>query len=174
MPFIKQDVTVTQVSAETWKLLEPLVYEGREQTFRVPTGFLTDFASVPRIFFWLVPSYGTYTKAAVLHDYLLRRNVVSTADGDGIFRRSLRELRVPFFRRWMMWAAVRAHSRLEGITLADFLRWVAVFFPALALLAFPALIVILWLVLFWLIEVVFYFLLKPASRKRVNPPRFMS
>jgi hypothetical protein len=32
--------------------------------------FETDLASVPRLLTWLVPRYGTYTKAAVLHDYL--------------------------------------------------------------------------------------------------------
>ncbi len=35
----------------------------------VPAGFVTDFASVPRIFFFL-PGWATYSKAPILHDWL--------------------------------------------------------------------------------------------------------
>jgi hypothetical protein len=52
-----------------------------------------------------------YTKAAILHDYLCRVAVpegrISRIDADGIFRQAMRELGVPFLRRWIMWAAVR-------------------------------------------------------------------
>jgi hypothetical protein len=174
MPFVKSDVSVAQISPKDWKLLQPLTYKGKKEIFIIPAGFETDFASVPRIFFWLVPSYGVYTKAAILHDYLLRENIVPSADADGIFRRAMRELKVPFFRRWMMWSAVRIHSGLDGISLSDYLRFLAVFIPALALMAIPGVIIFAWLVIVWLIEVVIYILLLPISAKRVNPPRFMS
>lgn len=36
----------------------------------VPAGFITDFASVPRIFWRIFPPTGEYGKAAVIHDYL--------------------------------------------------------------------------------------------------------
>lgn len=39
---------------------------------RVPKGFITDFASVPRILHSVLPKTGKYGKAAVLHDYLYR------------------------------------------------------------------------------------------------------
>jgi hypothetical protein len=174
MPFVKDDVSVTQVSATNWKLLEPVIYEGNHDTFKIPRGFVTDFASVPRIFFWLVPTYGIYTKAAILHDYLVRRSVIPVTDADGIFRRALRELTVPFYRRWLMWTAVRLHSGLEGISAGDFIRWLLVFVPSSALLVIPAIVILVWLVIIWLIEVAFYFILKPTSRKKVNPPRFLS
>jgi Protein of unknown function (DUF1353) len=35
---------------------------------------------------------------------------ISRIDADGIFRQSMRELGVPFLRRWIMWAAGRIRS----------------------------------------------------------------
>jgi hypothetical protein len=77
----------------------------------VPVHKRTDFASVPRAFVWFIPRYGRYTKAAILHDYLCSVAVpagrIGRIDADGIFRQAMRELGVPFLRRWIMWAAVR-------------------------------------------------------------------
>jgi hypothetical protein len=60
---------------------------------------------------WFIPRYGRYTKAAILHDYLCSKAVpahtISRIEADGIFRQAMRELGVPFLRRWIMWAAVR-------------------------------------------------------------------
>lgn len=39
----------------------------------IPVGFITDFASVPFIFWWIFPPWGRYGKAAVLHDWLYQR-----------------------------------------------------------------------------------------------------
>ena len=92
--------------------MRALTYEGQEQLpFAVYRGMETDFASVPRVFVWLLPRYGAYTKAAMVHDLLWReyacKGRMSYRDADGVFRRALRELEVPFLRRWMMWTAVR-------------------------------------------------------------------
>ncbi len=170
MPFTKADIAVSQITNTQWKLLEPVVYEGRDSTFTVPRGYVTDFASVPRIFFWLLPSYGAYTKAAILHDFLCETKIVSRADADGLFRRTMRELHVPLLRRWIMWAAVRANSRLKGATVGEAATWLAVTIPAAIFLAIPAVVVLVWSVLFWLGELLFYCALKPFNRTRINPP----
>lgn len=113
----------------SFALLEDLVYEGKAGTFTIPAGFVTDFASVPPQVSWLIPSYGKYTLAAIVHDYLCvelgnsYRNrytdptwqadwiypptPANSRDTDGIFRRIMRELEVPFLRRWVMWTGVR-------------------------------------------------------------------
>jgi hypothetical protein len=104
-------LVVRRASDQLWEVLEPIVYHGRRDTFVVPAGFLTDFASVPRVVVWLIPRFGRYTPAAVLHDWLvttgLTTGVVSSRDADGLFRRVLRELGVPPVRRWLMWVGVR-------------------------------------------------------------------
>lgn len=77
----------------------------------VPKGFITDFASVP---FWLdglIPSFGPWAKAAIIHDYLyatagLRRGL-SRAWCDRVFLEALKACGVSLWRRNAMWAAVR-------------------------------------------------------------------
>ncbi len=111
MPFEPGSLTVSRVDAETWALVDDLVYRGRRDRFVVPAGFRTDFASVPRVVTWLVPRFGAYTLAAILHDWLcsegIRSGAVTSRDADGIFRRVMRESGVPVLRRWLMWAGVR-------------------------------------------------------------------
>jgi len=111
VPFEPGTLVVRRVDATTWALVDDLVYHGRWQRFVVPAGFRTDFASVPRPVTWLVPRFGAYTLAAILHDWLctdgIRSGVVTSRQADGIFRRVMRESGVPVLRRWMMWAGVR-------------------------------------------------------------------
>jgi hypothetical protein len=111
VPFDSPDLTVRRASDQLWDVVEPLVYHGNRDTFVVPAGFRTDFASVPRVVVWLIPRFGRYTMAAVLHDWLvttgLSSGVVSSRDADGLFRRVLHEEGVPPVRRWLMWTGVR-------------------------------------------------------------------
>ena len=114
MPF-ETDLVVKErgdLGPHSWEVCEDLRYMGRKDSLEVPATTTTDFASVPKQLRWLVPKYGVYNKAAVLHDHLckLAKNPdpkVNRSDADGIFRRSMRELGVGYIRRWTMWAAVR-------------------------------------------------------------------
>jgi hypothetical protein len=109
VPFEPGSLTVRRVDAEHWALVDDLVYRGSRERFVVPAGFRTDFATVPRVVTWLVPRFGAYTLAAILHDWLCTDGlaVVSAREADGIFRRVMRESGVPVLRRWLMWAGVR-------------------------------------------------------------------
>lgn len=111
MPFEPGTLTVRSLDADTWELVDELIYRGRWERFVVPGGFVTDFATVPRLVTWLVPRFGAYTLAAILHDWLctegIRSGAVTSREADGIFRRVMRESGVPVLRRWLMWAGVR-------------------------------------------------------------------
>lgn len=180
-------VDVRQVDDTFWVTLTPLVYQGRTQRFVVPAGNRTDFASVPRPFVWFLPRYGRYTKAAVLHDYLwsvaVPAGVLTRSDADGIFRRAMRELKVPFLRRWIMWSAVRwgALAKADGRRgwLAD--SWRVLLFTVLALpIVVPAAtVILLTLPVFALVELLVWLPLLVNHRiraardrpaKQVNPP----
>lgn len=113
------DLSIQAAGPIRWKLIAPLIWTGTQgQTFIVPLGFTTDFASVPRALHWLVLPYGPYTRAAVLHDYLIAARIahpdpflrVTSHDVDGIFRRAMEDLGVGWVKRWTMWSAVRWSS----------------------------------------------------------------
>lgn len=178
-------VLVRQVTVEDWTLEEELVYQGRTERFVVPRGTLTDFASVPRVFAWLVPKYGRFTAAAVLHDHLVRverpAGRISAVDADGLFRRAMRELGVPFLVRWFMWAAVRIASLADPGGrpgwLRDLPRVLLVTIVALPVVALPAVAVLIGLAVFAGLEFVAYGVLlvgrrlRPGNDREINRPR---
>src|SRR5215470_2753011 len=184
MPFVTPAATVREHSDSLWEVMEPIEYRGREETFVVRQGFLTDFASVPRIFTWLLPRYGRYTRPAILHDYLCdlaRTGAIDRADADGIFRRAMRELGVPFLKRWLMWTAVRAGGvkefgarqllRPRPSSLAALLLLAI---PGVLYLALPAIMIVIALVLFFLVEGMIYLVLaavagQPRRRTEAKP-----
>ena len=148
VPFLQDHLRLRTDGPDGWRLEEELVYLGRDDTFTVPAGFPTDLATVPDALTWLAPRYGVYSRAAVLHDWLC----VEAAAGrfqrrhaDGIFRRTMRELGVSLPRRWMMWAAVRAASRLSDATPGEVARWLLVAALAVPFAALPTVLVQLWL-----------------------------
>jgi hypothetical protein len=81
----------------------------------VPAGFRTDFASVPRVFWWLVPPVGRYGKAAVIHDYLYVVKTRSRKEADKIFLEAMEVLDVPKWRRKLIYFAVRFGFPLKAI-----------------------------------------------------------
>ncbi|MBF6213169.1 DUF1353 domain-containing protein [Nocardia puris] len=170
MAFVGGGPIVEELDAQFWRLTEPLVYRGAVDEFTVPAGFRTDFASVPRALVWLIPRIGAYTRAAILHDYLLQSKVVSTVDADGLFRRCLRELGVSFARRWMMWAGVRVANRLAGTTAREFALFLLIAVPSVVFLAVPVIVVTLFLWLFWAVELVFWAVGKVLGRTTEAAP----
>ncbi|MDO3649118.1 DUF1353 domain-containing protein [Nocardia mangyaensis] len=170
MAFIGGGPVVEELDAKFWRLTEPLAYRGAVDTFTVPAGFRTDFASVPRPLVWLIPRYGAYTRAAILHDYLCRGDEVDRADADGIFRRCLRELGISVPRRWMMWAAVRLGSHLRGASAGDVARWLLVAAPSVVFLVVPVTVVTVALLVFWLVELGFWAVGRLGHRTTAPPP----
>lgn len=76
-----------------------------DRIIEVPVGFVTDFASVPRLFWRIVPPWGAYSPAAVVHDYLYQNHLVSREEADRIFLELMTVLGVlPWKRKTMYWA----------------------------------------------------------------------
>lgn len=123
-----------------FRLVRRFLYDNLDGTgYVVPADpvWVTDLASVPAPFTWLVPKDGSHTPAALLHDALISPpgkpaeyrdaawdpvqgrwrtreaepvEPVTAEKGDRIFREAMRQLGVSVLRRWMMWAAVRTRS----------------------------------------------------------------
>lgn len=163
------DVVVRQVDEVNFDIVEPLEYSGNTDRFTVPEGFRTDFASVPRAFVWLMPRYGTYTPAAILHDHLVAERLVSRRDADGLFRRAMRELGVSLPRRWGMWAAVRSASLMSGATPGEWAQFLLVAVLWVPFVAVPAVVVQVWLFAFWLIEGAFWVAGRCAGKRSAQP-----
>jgi hypothetical protein len=171
MTFVDGDVLVRQLDAKRWELRAPVIYQGARDTFVVPENFVTDFASIPRLVVWLIPRYGLYTRAAILHDYLCTKKPVHRADADGLFRRSMHELGVSAPRRWMMWAAVRAFSLMRRADLKQWLGFLVIAPLSLVFIAIPALVVQAFLVLFWVVELIFWVLNRLFGHGKPPVPR---
>ena len=73
----------------------------------MPTDFVTDLASIPKLFWNLLPPFGKYTEAAVLHDYLYRTHLVERVDADDILLEAMTLCRVPQWQRLLIYCAVR-------------------------------------------------------------------
>ena len=92
-----------------WVLREPLVYECADGTIiRVPELFVTDFASVPRPLWWLLPPADpAYSRAGLVHDRLYETHAVDRASADAIFYEAMRVSGTGILRAWPMYRAVR-------------------------------------------------------------------
>lgn len=83
----------------------------------IPDNFKTDFATIPRIFWFIAPPVGygaraAYGKAAVIHDYLYRNKsiggtAISRKIADDIFVECMKVSNVHPVRQYIMWLAVR-------------------------------------------------------------------
>lgn len=91
-----------------WKMHGDLIYQIKyNDVIVVPTGFMTDFASVPRIFWAIIPPDGKYTAAAIVHDFLYSTQERGRKETDKIFINAMKSLGVSWWKRNIMYRAVR-------------------------------------------------------------------
>ncbi len=111
------------LGANRWRLAESFEYHlgelGSGVVIRVPAGFETDFASVPRLLWPLLPPTGSYGKAAVLHDYLyatqqIAGQSITRAKADEVFLEAMAVLGVGWLKR---------HTVYWGVRLGGWLAW---------------------------------------------------
>lgn len=99
----------------TWYCSSP----GAEITVTIPTGEMSDGASVPQFLWWFMPPWGDRaTFAAIVHDYLSLRLLNGTpaagaetsAKIDRQFYLALVALGLPEWRARLAWLGVRGNS----------------------------------------------------------------
>lgn len=92
-----------------FRLLNPFTYISSYGVVTVPTGFITDGASIPRIFWSALMPFGFYFAAAIIHDYLYSEfnTRFSRAQSDVIFKEAMFNLGLDWPRREAIYRAVQ-------------------------------------------------------------------
>lgn len=113
-PAIREVPGLLKEGRQAYELVESLSVRlevngaGGGVLIHVPAGYVTDFASVPRMFWRVFPPTGRYNRAAIVHDYLYTNaTACSRFFADGLFRELMLHLGVPMWRRVLMFYAVR-------------------------------------------------------------------
>ena len=92
---------VVNIDDNLWCLVTDYNYswefEGKEFSITIKAGFQTDLASVPRIFWSIIPPFGKHSAAAVIHDSLYTGNG-NVRIQDGIFLLDGKEFTQKFSR----------------------------------------------------------------------------
>lgn len=116
----------------------PTVYVGADQVFTIPGDYVTDLATVPRVFWAILPPHGVYERAAVLHDWAITDGIpaglLTSRDADGLFRRVAREGGAGWVLRWVLWWGVRVGALFNGRRRQGWWRDLPVFAPLTVLL----------------------------------------
>lgn len=93
---------------QCWRIITAVDYKTKAgELIVVPSSTITDLASVPRVLWPILPPFGRYTAAAVIHDWLYLKQPVSRLRADNIFLEVMRELGVSWATRSAMWSGVR-------------------------------------------------------------------
>ena len=105
------DLTVTQLSDKAkgswrlWRLAEDLSYDlGGGTVIVAPSGFITDGPSIPQIFWNILPVWGSWSRAGVIHDFVCcllatgrpHESCPTRYDCDRMFADAIWNLRVSF------------------------------------------------------------------------------
>lgn len=96
---------------KTWVTMRAFGYDvGAENSgdiVEVSVGFMTDFATVPRLFWSVLPEWGKYGNASVIHDWLYWVQTRPRAEADRIFFEGMAVSQVGLITRYAMFYAVR-------------------------------------------------------------------
>jgi hypothetical protein len=111
---------VLEVVDEGWQLTQPFIYHSEllNRDIEVPAGYVTDLASVPRLFRFIVPvANAKNRRAAVVHDYLCTNPeglVKDQKQADQVFREALGVVGVGRFRSAALYYPVRTFQSIKG------------------------------------------------------------
>lgn len=109
------DLRILDAKECTFELVSPFEYHigeyPSEEIIRVPAGFVTDLASIPRALWGIFPPHGRWAKAAIVHDYMYVTAYRSKAHADSVFREAMGVLGVPGWKQVLMYTAVKLFGR---------------------------------------------------------------
>ena len=96
---------------------------GNREYIIVENGFDTDFASIPRIIWPILPPWGNYGKAAILHDRLYRYKEYTRKESDQIMKIAMEVLGVENWKINTIYWSLRAFGFIGWYKLSTFKGW---------------------------------------------------
>lgn len=103
---------VRHLDSTTWVVEQDLRFISNSgDIIYIPAGLETDFASVPRVFWSIIPPTGRWGSAAVLHDFLYETRFYDRKTCDDLFLEAMKNLGVNYFVRYIMYYAVRSFGK---------------------------------------------------------------
>lgn len=105
-------LNIDLIDANKWKLQKSFEYHvgcypNNKEIIIVPAGFITDFASIPRIFWSILPPTGRYGKAAIIHDWCYQYGFYNRQRSDEIFLEGMKVLKVKQWKYKIIYYSVR-------------------------------------------------------------------
>lgn len=91
-----------------WEVIRDFRYMSQDAVLiTVESGFITDFASIPKVGRIIYESWGSYGYAAVIHDWLYTTRDGTRRQADRVFYEAMIDSGVPYLRAMVLWFAVR-------------------------------------------------------------------
>ena len=101
---------VEVIGKNLFRLIEPFEYHvgcyPSEEIIRVPNGFVTNFASIPRLIWPIISPIDSHGKAAVLHDWLYDTGEYPRLRCEEIFKEAMEVLNVPEWQIFCIYNSV--------------------------------------------------------------------
>jgi len=109
-------LVVELVGKNLWKLVSSFEYHvGKypsDEVIKVSSDFVTNFASVPRILWWIISPIDSHAKAAAVHDYCYATHYSKNRKRcDEIFVEAMKVLDVKKWKIFFMYWSVRLFAR---------------------------------------------------------------
>jgi hypothetical protein len=109
--FTEALVVTPLADGKTWVILREFGYDVGEQDsgdhIAVAIGFQTDFATIPRIFWVVLPRWGRYGNATVIHDWLYWTQTRTRKVADDILLEGMGVLEVGAISKFLIYTSVR-------------------------------------------------------------------
>lgn len=118
----------SKLGRDLWRVKESFSFtfhwKKQEAVVTIPKGYLTDGASVPRIFWGIVPPWGIHGAASIVHDFLCeylsvmvdgKLVPISRKEADKIFTLAMIESGVPSDKIALISESVETYQRVLGI-----------------------------------------------------------
>ena len=112
-------VVTPLADGSTWAIVRAFGYdvgsEGSGDRIEVAIGFQTDFATVPRPFWVILPKWGRYGNASVIHDWLYWTQARPRREADAVFLEAMGVLDVSTPVKYVLFWAVRLFGGLAWV-----------------------------------------------------------